>query len=64
MLLERGAHEILVRIEQGHRGPKGHVGESLGLDRERDGVAVHAELGGDRAHLPVLCKEQAADACA
>jgi hypothetical protein len=64
MLLEGGPHEVPVRIEQGDRRTKGHVGEALRLDCERYGVTVHPELGGDRADLPVLGVVQAPDASA
>jgi hypothetical protein len=47
MLLERGADEVLVRIEQGDRGSKGDIGEALGLDGEGHRVAMNPELGGD-----------------
>ena len=62
MLLERLAHEGLVRVE--HRRPVNHPRpeKPLGLDRPPDGVVMDAKLAGDRADAPVLGEEEAADA--
>ncbi len=62
VILERGAHELAVRIEDRTRGAEGAVDETVGLDGEGDGVVVDAELGGDGSHLPVLGEEEPADA--
>jgi hypothetical protein len=54
--------ERLEGIERRDGGAVGDVDEALGFDRELHGVAVDAELGGDRADLPVLGEEEAAHA--
>jgi len=62
VLLERLAHEVLVRVELGRphrpRAPR----EAVTLDGQADGVVVDAQLGGDRADRPVLGEEEAPNA--
>lgn len=49
MLLERRAHEVHIGVEARRRRAICDIDEALRLDRERDGVPMHAELGGDGA---------------
>ncbi len=62
VLLERGAYEVLVRIEYKRLLAVGYIGEALWLDGSLDRVVVHPQLGSDGAHLPVLPVEEPKDA--
>ena len=62
VLLECRSHELAVRIQQMRSGAEARVGEARRIDSARDGVAVQAELGRDRADLPVLGEVEPADA--
>src|SRR5207248_5756391 len=61
MFFERLLDECLVGVEQ--RGPNegAESNEAVGLDGGAHRLVVHAELGGDRAELPVLGEEEAAN---
>src|SRR5260370_42533172 len=63
MLIERRANEVLVFVEQ-RLPPRPRSGrrEAVGADRALAHVVVHAQLAGDRADLPMLGIEEAANA--